>query len=321
MPKNLLRDLYHKVWSKIDIISKNSHKNDCESIFTNNLKYGSNPENKFDIFLPENIDQRAPAVILIHGGGYISGNRLTTRTLCKQFADMGFVAFNFEYTKSDSMEAKYFPTPIYEFFEFYKYISTQTQFSKLIDFNNIYLFGDSSGAHIATLIANIQTNDNLKFDFNLQGGPKIKGLILNCPSFGIYKFMGLFPKTQFQEVVFGDSISRDPLCEITHNLDVMTNRLPPILMFSVKGDFVVGVHKKMFLKKARELNLSVEHYTISSGYHLFHSCLINNSRRYPKCIEKMKNFITEGCKNNFVSNVCTERIYEDSEESDNLIQF
>jgi acetyl esterase/lipase len=301
-------------------MNENKRRNYNEGALIQNEIYGPDAKNnRCDIFYPENLKGKNPTIIVIHGGAYIGGDIRSTRKLCKEFAQMGLIVFNFEYTKSDTLEQKYFPTPIYEFYDFYKHITSKRPLADLIDYDNIFLFGDSSGAHIATLITNIQTNDNLKFDYNLQGGPKIKGLILDCPSFGIYNFNNRYPKTAYHEVVFGSENKKNPLWEVSHNLDLLTNNLPPILMLSVKGDFVVGAHRKPFLEKAKELELNVEHYTISSGYRLFHSCMIGNIEYYPKCLKLMKNFIKKRYNNTYTPGVYDRAVYEDS-KSPNIIE-
>lgn len=309
----MIKKLYHRLWSEVDKRSTKAHRNDGAGVLTKNIPYGPDSNNnKYDIFFPENLQGKNPAIIVIHGGAYVGGGLKSTRKLCKEFAKMGLIVFNFEYTKSDTLEQKYFPTPVYEFYDFFKHISTKRPVSDLIDYDNIFLFGDSSGAHIATLITNLQTNDNLKFDYNLQGGPKIKGLILDCPSFGIYNFNGKYPKAPYHDVVFGIQSKRNPLWEISHNLDLLTDNLPPILMISVKGDFIVGAHRKPFLEKAEELGLNVEHYTLCSGYRLFHSSAVGNIEHYPKCLKIMKNFIKKRYNNTYTPGVYDRIVYEDS---------
>ena len=151
----------------------------------------------------------------------------------------------------------------------------------------------------------------LKIDFNLQGGPPIKGVILLSPSFGAYKFSGFFPKNNYHDMVFGTKDIRSPISILTHNLDITTEAFPPCAMFSVKGDFVVGPHKERFLNLAKDLKLSVQHYDICSGYKLFHSSMVDYPEKYPIFLDKIMLFINNAYNNKFVNGIKKEQILED----------
>ena len=317
----MLKKLYHKLWSTIENKYQKTSFIESENIIAKtNLLYGKDiKNNRYDAYFPNNNNhEKLPTVFVFHGGGYISGNKEGTSDFCRILARKGCLVFNIEYTKCDNEEKKYFPYQVYEFFQFYKSITEHTDFVDLIDFNNIFISGNSAGAHIAALIANIQTNQMLKMDFNLQGGPPIKGVILLSPSFGAYKFAGLFPKNNFHDIIFGTKNIRNPISNITHNLDITTEAFPPSAMFSVKGDFVVGAHKERFLNLAKELKLSVRHYDICSGYKLFHSSMVDNPEKYPIFIDKVMEFINDAHNNKFVKGVKKEQILE--EENIDLIE-
>ena len=308
----MLKKLYHKLWDTAEKFYKPRDALISENVgVKTNLFYGQDKKNNsYDVFFPKGKLQKIPTIFFVHGGGYVSGNKEGTRNFCHLLAEKGFLVFNMEYTKCGKEEIKYFPTPVYEFFDFYKHISELSDFSSLIDYDNIFLSGDSAGSHIVSLVANVQTNPELKMEFNLCGGPKVKGLILLSPCFGVYNFKGLFPKKTYQDIIFGDKKIRNPICELSHNFDVLTEAFPPTIMISVKNDMVVGAHKKIFLEMAEELSLSVRHYDLLSGYKLFHSSMINNADKYPNCFEKIEDFVLDACLNRFVSGVKKENLFE-----------
>ena len=283
-----------------------------ESLFADtNLFYGEDVvNNSYDVYCPKSINGKIPTVIMIHGGGYIVGEKEGIRNFCCLLAKKGFLVFNIEYTKCDCEEKKYFPYQVEEFFKFYKHVSEESRYSNLIDYKNVFVAGDSAGAHIASLVGAIQTNPELKMEYGLPGGPMVKGLILMSPSFGIYNFAGLFPKKIYHEIIFGKKDVRSNTSLLTHNLKVTTEDFPPTLMFSVKHDPVVGIHKKKFLKLAEEMNLSVHHFEYQSGYKLFHSCMMNYPEQYPTCFEKIQEFIIDAQNNSFVCGVQKEDLYE-----------
>ena len=312
----MLRKLYHRIWKNIENEYNNRRTTEEGVVFAEkNLIYGNDIKNNtFDVFYSDNISGRQPTIFMFHGGGYVSGTKEGSVKICQQLAKRGFLVFNIEYTKCDKEEKKYLPYQIYEFFKCYNHIVSSSKYEEMIDYNNIFMAGNSAGAHIAALIANIQTNSELKTAYNLSGGPTVKGVILLSPSLGAYKFAGMFPKEPYHTVLFGEKDERSHLYKLTHNLEITTEAFPPTIMFSIKGDWVVGAHKKCFLDLARQLNLSVEHYDICSGYKLFHSSMVEHADKYQLCIYKIENFIRKAKYNHFVKGLICEKLYEKTEE-------
>lgn len=99
-----------------------------------------------------------PAVILIHGGGWKSGNKSQMHFLAHEMADKGYACFCVEYRLSD--EAR-FPAAIIDVKSAIAYIkSNATQFN--VDTTKIAVLGCSSGGQMAALIG--ATNGNPAFD-------------------------------------------------------------------------------------------------------------------------------------------------------------
>lgn len=308
----MLKKLYHKLWENTSkLIKSGALIEDDDLVSDTNLFYGDDVKNNsYDVFYPKNFIGRIPTILMLHGGGYIVGKKEGIRNFCAFMAKKGYLVFNIEYTKCDCLEKKYFPYQVEEVFKFYKHISENSVYSNMTDFNNVFVGGDSAGAHIASLVGAVQSNQELKMEFGLQGGPRVKGLILMSPSFGIYNFAGLFPKKIYHEIIFGEKCVRNRMSEYTHVLDVTTEYFPPTLMFSVKHDLVVGVHKRRFLKLAKELGLNVRHYEYTSGYKLFHSCMMNLPDQYPSCFEKIQEFVNNAVNNKLIDDVKCETISE-----------
>lgn len=107
-------------------------------------------------FESENTPQ--PAVILIHGGGWKSGNKSQMHFLAQQIASHGYACFCIEYRLSD--EAKY-PAAIMDVKSAIEYVkSNALQFN--VDINKVAVLGCSSGGQMAALIGT--TNGNVKFE-------------------------------------------------------------------------------------------------------------------------------------------------------------
>lgn len=102
--------------------------------------------------------KRNPAVIMIHGGGWRSGNKNQMQVLAKEIASKGYSCFAIEYRLS--LEAKY-PEGIYDVKNAIKFIKDNAgKFN--VDPNKIAVLGCSSGGQMAALIGT--TNENSAFD-------------------------------------------------------------------------------------------------------------------------------------------------------------
>lgn len=101
-----------------------------------------------------------PAVLLIHGGGWKSGNKSQMNSIAQEIASKGYSCFSVEYRLSP--EAK-FPAGIFDVKNAIKYIKMNAKKFN-INPNKIAVLGCSSGGQIAALIGT--TNKNTAFEDN-----------------------------------------------------------------------------------------------------------------------------------------------------------
>ncbi len=110
-----------------------------------------------DIFKPEK-SGRYPGIIIVHGGGWISGNRSQHVPLAQQLASRGFVAATVEYRLSP--EALY-PAAIYDIKASIRWMrANAVKYS--IDPDHIAILGFSAGGQLAALTG--MTNGVKKFE-------------------------------------------------------------------------------------------------------------------------------------------------------------
>ncbi|GGF11378.1 alpha/beta hydrolase [Flavobacterium limi] len=104
------------------------------------------------------VKKRNPAVIMIHGGGWRSGNKSQMKAMAQQIASKGYSCFAIEYRLS--LEAKY-PDGIYDVKNAIRFIKDNAlKFN--VDPDKIAVLGCSSGGQMAALIGT--TNGNSTFD-------------------------------------------------------------------------------------------------------------------------------------------------------------
>lgn len=105
-----------------------------------------------------NKQKQNPAVIMIHGGGWRSGNKSQMNPLAQEIASKGYSCFTIEYRLS--LEAKY-PYGVYDVKNAIRFIKDNAKKFN-VDPNKIAVLGCSSGGQMAALIGT--TNGISAFD-------------------------------------------------------------------------------------------------------------------------------------------------------------
>ena len=121
-----------------------------QAYIAQNVSYGADDHQVFDIYLPKNRTMKTKVVILIHGGSWITGDKsemeLISGLLSASHPDVGIV--NMNYTLADA-ENPPFPMQIDDVSAVVDYISSNK--STLIMSDNIGFIGASAGAHLSLL--------------------------------------------------------------------------------------------------------------------------------------------------------------------------
>lgn len=124
----------------------------------NAIVYKNIGERKLSLDAFINTNKNNPALILVHGGGWRSGDKSHMKPMAQYIASQGYSCFTIEYRLSD--EAIY-PNGIYDIKDAIKYIKHNAQ-KFHVDTTKVAILGCSSGAQMATLVGT--TNQNLKFE-------------------------------------------------------------------------------------------------------------------------------------------------------------
>lgn len=146
---------YKKKFPAIEIVQPKKFKNVIEKADIS-YKTLENRNLYLDAFI--HVSDKNPAVILVHGGGWKSGNKSHMKPLAQFIASKGYSCFAVEYRLSD--EAIY-PAAIFDVKKAIQFIKENAK-EFHVDTTKIAILGASSGAQIATLIGT--TNHNLKFE-------------------------------------------------------------------------------------------------------------------------------------------------------------
>lgn len=99
-----------------------------------------------------------PVVLNIHGGGFVKGDMKYRKSLSKRFASHGYFVFNIDYRLSPKYN---FPAANVDCIKAMNYLAVLAE-KYNIDLNKVCVTGDSAGAHFATQIVAISTNEELR---------------------------------------------------------------------------------------------------------------------------------------------------------------
>lgn len=112
-----------------------------------------------DVFSPKKTAKNVlPAILIIHGGGWRSGNRTQHHQLARRLADLGFVCFTPEYRLST--EALY-PAAIHDLKTALRWVRANAK-TYNVDTNRIATLGFSAGGELAAFMGVTAGNPNFE---------------------------------------------------------------------------------------------------------------------------------------------------------------
>jgi acetyl esterase/lipase len=108
---------------------------------------------KLDLYLPANRpkDVRSPAVVMIHGGGWIGGDKAEGRSfnICTTLAKQGYVCISINYILE---RGKCWPQDLYDCKNAVRWLRVNAD-KYQVDAEHIGVIGGSAGGHLALMVA------------------------------------------------------------------------------------------------------------------------------------------------------------------------
>lgn len=180
-----------------------------------------------DAYFPKN-KKRNPAIVIIHGGGWRSGNKSQMETFAMEMASKNYSCFNIEFRLS--LEAPY-PAAIFDVKNAIQYIKKNARKFN-IDTTKIAVLGCSSGAQMAALVGTTNgktdfedSNKNVKYSSKVNAIVNIDGILaFKHPESAEGKVAGLW---------LGGSYEETPtIWEQASPLNQTDKNTPPILFIN-----------------------------------------------------------------------------------------
>lgn len=214
----------------------------------------------FDVFTPAGAGAPLPAIVWVHGGGFISGSRSGLAGYLKILAARGYVTFGVDYTLAPEAG---FPTPVRQVNAALAHIAANAGRLK-IDPQRIFLAGDSAGAHIAAQSALVISNPDYARQLQIEPGlarASLRGLLLYCGPYdpGVMNFDG--PFGDFMRTVLWSYIGTpDPQDPRVRQMSLpahVTAAYPPIFISAGNAD-PLARQSLLFADAARALGVAVD---------------------------------------------------------------
>lgn len=121
-----------------------------------NIQYQQDPDLTLDVYLPPQThnSELRPAVVWIHGGGWISGSKAHARGYFKRLADAGYPVFSLQYQLAPAVT---YPAQLHQINQALAYIQEHAALFG-VDARQLFLAGDSAGANLASHYAALLSN-------------------------------------------------------------------------------------------------------------------------------------------------------------------
>jgi len=225
-----------------------------------NLAYDSHPETKLDILRPKTAVGKRPAILFIHGGGWMGGSKENVMlNFCLPYLQKGFVVANVEYRLAKAALAPAAVSDVLKAAEWFQKNAAKYG----VDPKKIIVSGDSAGGHLALMVGLTPKSANL-------GNPVKVAAIVNF--YGITDVGDVLEGTNMKQYAVGwipDSMADRR--EVARRVSPQTwvrKKLPPSLTIHGGEDPTVPYeHGVTIVKMMREQGNDAELFSLPKGKH------------------------------------------------------
>jgi len=226
-----------------------------------NEQYSENdPDAYLDVFSPSQADKALPAIVWVHGGGWLAGSKDHIANYLMVLAARGYATVGVNYALSPE---KTYPTPVKQLNAALGYIASNA--ARLhVDPSRFFLAGDSSGAQIAAQMAAIISEPSYAKVMDIAPSidrAQLRGIILYC---GLYDGVALRGaklswtlKTQLWAYFGTRDALNDRRLEEFSVAQHLTSRFPPMFISVGNADWLTPQSLR-FAEAASTLGVAVD---------------------------------------------------------------
>ena len=225
------------------------------------VAYGPLSEQVGDVYTPTGIAEAKPAVIMIHGGGWISGSRSTVGRLGEVLAGAGIVVFNIDYrlARADQPATRW-PAQFADAQLAVRFVRSRAA-ALGIDPGRIGAIGDSVGGQLAMLLGEWRTTVPGEFDgLYAEESPDVAAVI---DQFGPTDIPGMgADAVQNMALLFGTPAPAKAVTDAASPLSYVTAQTAPAYIIHGRRDVVVPFEQSERLDRALDAD-HVPHVFVS----------------------------------------------------------
>lgn len=229
-----------------DLINENL---DSSKIYTElDISYGNDEDQKFDIYLPANRTLSTKYIILVHGGGWVSGDKADMNSfigsLQQNFGDLGIININYRLASTGNSP---FPMQTDDITSIVNLLKEKQNFYTIGD--EFGFIGVSAGAHLSMLWSySLNTNNKSKMVCSIVGPTNFTDSSYNNAEYANVKasILAIFPN------------QTDSFLESVSPFHIVTTNSPPTILFYGDSDPLIptsqGVEMKTKLDNLNVIN-------------------------------------------------------------------
>ncbi len=248
---------FNKVNGKMDTnrLNKKTPFADIETFV--DIPY-ENTGNKFhllDVYRPKNIDGKLPIIIDIHGGAWIYGTKDINKHYCMGLASYGFVVVNVSYRLISEGCDGTFPNILEDVFAAFNWVENNIE-GYQGDLNNVFLTGDSAGAHLSALALSVINTESFASKLKVHTDLNFRAAALTCGVFDLESFYKMrLPVVKYLFKLFLGKDYKNS--EFLSHISIKNNNLeafPPVFLNTTDGDFMknqVGAFYKEIKERSK----------------------------------------------------------------------
>ena len=212
-----------------------------------------------DLYLPEKRQENAPAVLHIHGGGWVNGTRYAMSPATEDMAAAGFVGMSIEYDLSGGDSSVHFPTGLDQCWQALHWMREHAK-EYGIDPARIAVAGSSAGGELAALMG-------LSVDKPANEPAVAAAIVYN----GVLDLSdpGVSPKTVEAYLGGACEAMKDACKKASPTQAVMLGAPPFFVGHGTKDETVPYKQAEEFVGKLRKANVPVTIFTAPGGPHTY----------------------------------------------------
>ena len=187
-----------------------------------------------DVYSPSESNEKMPTIVDIHGGGWYYGDKDLNKIYCLNLVERGFKVVNVSYRLTPEVTLK---EQVQDICSALNYVYDNAE--KLgVDLSNLFLTGDSAGAHLSAMIVNLMQDEKMQKVFEVELKPTFKAVTYTCAAFYISKLATTPIVRSYFTSLLGKKAGESPLFPyVDYRADFA--RIPSLFITS-DGDFMKG---------------------------------------------------------------------------------